>query len=171
MFVRQHTLNWWANRLWQDAITCGKVWFVWWPDVIKGKRAIISHAQQTSGKMMECWRCETECKLTPEHPPCRPSSSRLWPCSLPPPLARQAESNLAKASRAHLLILSLAFLISFFLRTPWQYHIPLASFPSHPFPLLSSPSIIWVYFEYASGLPSSRLQRIRDKKQLHLCQV
>lgn len=107
--------------------------------MIKGKRAIISHALQTSGNLMERWRCETECKLTPEHPTCRPSSSRRWPCSLPPPLARQAESNLAKAPRVHLLFLSPAFLISFFLRTPWQHHTPLASFPSHPFPLLSFP--------------------------------
>lgn len=80
--------------------------------VIKGNRAIISHALQTPAPLMERQRCEPGCKLTPERLPCRPSSSRLWPCSPlhqhhnhhHPLLASQTESNLAKALRAHLFL-------------------------------------------------------------------
>lgn len=49
--------------------------------LIEGDRAIILQRLRLSGSLMECWRCDSKCKLTPECLLCGPKSSRQWPCS------------------------------------------------------------------------------------------
>lgn len=44
-------------------------WFMRSRGPIEGDRAIISPGLQLSGSLMECWRCESGCKLTRVFPP------------------------------------------------------------------------------------------------------